>query len=114
MKYLFTYLYILFAQSQNGLTFALPASIVYWHKVHSFDFAEKFTMLIMALTIITRECTSELKKKGKREKFSNSFYFLFFINLRNNILHEYNYGGRYFGLYKKINKKNMKQFEEKK
>lgn len=27
--------------------------------------------------------------------------FLFFINLRNNILHEYKYNGRYFGLYKK-------------
>lgn len=32
-------------------------------------------------------------------KFSKSF--LFFINLRNNILHEYKYNGRYFGLYKK-------------
>ncbi len=35
----------------------------------------------------------------KKEKFSKSF--LFFINLRNNILHEYKYNGRYFGLYKK-------------
>lgn len=34
--------------------------------------------------------------------------FLFFFNLKNNILHEYKYNGRYFGLYK-----NVQQFEEK-
>lgn len=46
--------------------------------------------------LIIRECIS---KQDEKKKFSKSF--LFFINLRNNILHEYKYNGRYFGLYKK-------------
>lgn len=91
------YLFIYFlCTSWNGLNFALLASIVYWHKVHPFWFA-KITKLIMMLII--RERTSKQDEKKKKEKFSKSF--LVFINLRNNILHEYKYNGRYFGLYKK-------------
>ncbi len=97
--YLFIYLFIYFlCTSWNGLKFALLASIVYWHKVHPFDL-QKVTVLIK--TLINRECTSKQdEKKNIYEKFSKSF--LFFINLRNNILHEYKYNGRYFGLYKKM------------
>lgn len=40
-------------------------------------------------------------KKTENVKSSANPLFLFFINLRNNILHEYKYLGRYFGLYKK-------------
>lgn len=51
------------------------------------------------------------KKKMENVKSSANplFLILFFINLRNNILHEYKYLGRYFGLYKK--KINDKKYE---
>lgn len=106
MILLFIYVFIFFCTSWNGLNFALLASIVYWHKVHPFDL-RKFMTVIM--TLIIRECTSKQDEKKKEKRKVQQILFLFFINLRNNILHEYKYNGRYFGLYKKVT-----QFEEKK
>lgn len=67
------YLFIFFAQSWNGLNFALLASIVYWHKVHPFDL-QKLQMLIMMLII--GECTSKQDwKKIYMKSSANPFYF---------------------------------------
>lgn len=116
--YLFTRLFIyrfilFFAQSQNGLKFALPASIVYWHKVHPFGLCRKILMMFIygAYYYNARVHIGIYKKKMENVKSSANplFLILFFINLRNNILHEYKYLGRYFGLYKK--KINDKKYE---
>lgn len=83
--------------------FALLASIVYWHKVQRL-ICEIYRAHYDASNPRAHSKAGWEKKKKSSAKKS----FLFFINLRNNILHEYEYDGRYFGLYKKRHKDKKK------
>lgn len=90
-------IFILFVYtSWNGLNFAFLTSLVYWHKVH------RFVLLNLHCRCFRSQSahpSRKLKKKKKKYKrFSKSF--LFFFNLRNNILHEYKYNGRFLACTK--------------
>lgn len=88
--------------SWNGLNFAVLTSRVLAQSAPIW-FA-KFKLLMLLIPA----CTSEQKEEEKKTNIKSLAKRFYFSLIRNNILHEYKYNGRYFGLYK-----NVQRFEEK-